>query len=180
MSLFRKDAKEFEINGEKIKISPLGIKVIFKLKDLKTSVSEAVAKLMPSGQISDFEKITHSTPKPSDEQPDAIELIDKTTTSAASPASITQSVSLKQQGISAIFDCLLQDDLMGEILINSVDKFKDMTPDQLFNDDDKGLDLPTALEIFGCIVEVNIGGFERLGKYWSPLKNLMGLMQDKG
>lgn len=175
MSLGRKAPKEFTVNDEKIMVRPLGMKSLFRVRDLKDSVSEAIAKLMSPASINDFEKTTHGVPQATERDPDAMELTERTTTAAASPAAITQAVTLKQQGIAAIFECLGQDDLLGEVLKDSVDTFRDMSPKDIIEE----LDIPSSLEIFGCIVEVNVGGFDRLGKYWSPLKNLMGLMQDK-
>lgn len=174
MSIFKKKAEEFEINGEQVSIRPLGIKTLFKLKDLRAPVAEAIAKLKTIN-INDFEKITHSTPKPTEADPDAIELMDKTTTTAPNPAAVTQMLTSRAQGIEAIFDCLLQDGLIADILVDSVDKLKEIGVDKVLDE----IDIPTAMELFGCIIKVNIGGFESLGKYWHPLKSMLEAVKEK-
>jgi hypothetical protein len=174
MSLFKKKAQEFEINGETVKIRPLGLKVLFKLKDLKGPVAEAIAKLRSIG-INDFEKITHSIPKPTEADPDALEMTDKTTTSAPNPAAITQALQSRRQGVEALFDCLLQDGLISEILIDSVVELQNEGVDTVM----AKVDIPTAIEIFACIIKVNAGSFESLGKYWAPLKDMVGKVADK-
>jgi len=175
MNIFKKASTEFTMNDTKIKISPLGLPLIFRLKSLKEPMARAVANLFNPAGINDFEKVTHSTPKPTDSDGEAIELIDKTTTKAPSPTAITQAITSKQQGVEAIFDCLLQDGLLADILIDSVDVLKDKTPENVM----VGIDIPSAVELFGHIVEVNIGGFDRLGKSWSHLKKFMGQAGDK-
>lgn len=174
MSLFKKAAEEFTINEETVKIRPLGLKVLFKLKDLKGPVAEAIAKLRSIG-INDFEKITHSIPKPTEADPDALEMTDKTTTSAPNPAAITQALHSRKQGVEALFDCLLQDDLIYEILRDSVVEMYEWDLEKIRDD----VDIPTALELFGCIIKVNAGGFESLGKYWAPLKDMVGMVAAK-
>jgi len=174
MSLFKKKAEEFTINGETVKIRPLGLKVLFKLKDLKGPVAEAISKLRSIG-INDFVKITHSIPKPTEADPDALEMTDKTTTSAPNPAAITQALQSRKQGVEALFDCLLQDGLIAEILKDSVADFANMDADRIMDE----LDIPTALELFAYIIKVNAGSFESLGKYWAPLKDMAGMVADK-
>ncbi len=175
MSIFKKDPKEFEVNGKTVKIRPLGLKVIFKLKNLKGPMAEAIAKLKPLN-VNNFEKIVHSTPMPTEADPDAIEMIDKTTTSAPSVANVAQTVVNRAQGVEAIFDCILQDDLLADILKDSVEELHDTPREEILEQ----IDIPTAFELFGCIVQVNKGGFESLGKYWLPLKSFLDGVEGEG
>ncbi len=172
-NVFRKKAKEFTVNGEKIMVRPLGIGTIIQLKELRGPVASAIANLKSVG-INDFEEVTHSSPKPTDADPDGLELIKKTSHSAPSPAMFKQVTDAKAEGIKALFDCLLQEDLLDSILRQSVDVFKDREKGSLLDaESDESLDIPTCVEILGYIVEVNIGGFESLGKSWPQLKKYL-------
>ena len=121
-----------------------------------------------------FEEIKHSTPKPTDGDPDAIELIEKTSHKAPSTDAIAAVVAKRQTGVEALFDVLIQEDLLEEILISSIDVFKECPPKGIFDSKSEFcIDIPTAITMFGHIVEVNIGGFEGLGKSWHPLKKIL-------
>ena len=171
--LFRKPAEEFKINGEKLHIRPLPLGMVLRLKGIRKPVAEAIAKLKNVG-VSDFEEVTHTTPKPTKEDPEAIEIMNKTSHAAPSPVSITQVTTLRAQGIEALFDCLLNENLLAEIFTGSVDELKDKNPDDLFSSTgDDSIDIATAAEIFGCIIQVNGEGFKSLGKFWSPLKTML-------
>ena len=150
---------------------PLGL--VLRLKEIRKPVAEAIAKLKNIG-VNDFEEVTHTTPKPTENDPEAIEIMSKTSHAAPSPVSITQVTTLRAQGIEALFDCLLDDNLLAEILTASVVELKGVGPEELFSaTGDQSIDIATAAELFGCIVSVNMEGFKSLGKYWSPLKTIL-------
>lgn len=171
--LFRKPAEEFTVNGEKVHVRALPLGLVLRLKEIRKPIANAIAKLKGIG-VSDFEEVTHTNPKPTKEDPDAIELMKKTSHTAPNAAAITQVTTLRSQGIEALFDCLLDDDLLAEVLTGSVEELKDISPEELFaSNGDKSIDIATAGELFGCIVNVNMEGFKSLGKYWSPLKTIL-------
>ncbi len=171
--LFRKPAEEFEVNGEKVHVRALPLGLVLRLKGIRKPVAEAIAKLKNIG-VSDFEEVTHSTPKPTDKDPEAIEVMNKTSHSAPNQAAITQMTTLRAQGIEALFDCLLDDNLLAEILTGSVVELNGIKPEELFSaTGEQSIDIATAAELFGCIVSVNMEGFKSLGKYWSPLKTIL-------
>ena len=171
--LFRKPAEEFEVNGEKVHVRALPLGLVLRLKEIRKPVAEAIAKLKNIG-VNDFEEVTHTTPKPTEGDPDAIELMKKTSHTAPNSVAITQVTTLRAQGIEALFDCLLDDNLLAEILTASVVELKDVGPEELFSaSGDQSIDIATAAELFGCIVSVNMEGFKSLGKYWSPLKTIL-------
>ena len=171
--LFRKPAEEFEVNGEKVHVRALPLGLVLRLKEIRKPVAEAIAKLKNIG-VNDFEEVTHTTPKPSEKDPDAIELMKKTSHAAPSSVAITQVTTLRAQGIEALFDCLLDDNLLAEVLTGSVVELKDIEPKDLFSaTGEQSIDIATAAELFGCIVSVNMEGFKSLGKYWSPLKSIL-------
>jgi hypothetical protein len=174
MSIYRKPAVECEIDGTKIHVKPLGIGVVLALRELKTPLAQAIAKFKPIG-IQDFKTVKHTTPKPTEHDPEAIEYIEQTEHTAPNAAAITQAMTNKTQAVEALFDCLFQEQLLGKVFSSSVVEFKGLTHEQLFDEDgDKSMDIPTAMEIMGHIVEANMKGFESLGKSWLPLKNLLG------
>jgi len=171
--LFRKPAEEFEVNGEKVHVRALPLGLVLRLKGIRKPVAEAIAKLKRVG-VNDFEEVTHTTPKPSEQDPEAIELMKKTSHAAPSPVAITQVTTLRTQGIEALFDCLLNDDLLAEILTGSVEELNGINPEELFAaSGEQSIDVATAAELFGCIINVNMEGFKSLGKYWSPLKTIL-------
>ena len=174
MSIFKRDPKEFEIDGEKVMVSPLGIRTLFKLQALKKPVAEAISKLKSVG-INDFEKITHSIPKPTETDPDALELTDKTTTSAPNPAAITAALTARSQGIEAIFDCILQKDLLACVLRDSLQILSEKTDEEIL----EMFDIPSVSELLCCIVKVNAGSFESLGKYLPHLKSVVAGVVEK-
>ncbi len=171
--LFRKPAEEFEVNGEKVHVRALPLGLVLRLKGIRKPVAEAIAKLKNVG-VNDFEEVTHTTPKPTENDPEAIELIKKTSHAAPSPVAITQVTTLRTQGIEALFDCLLDDNLLAEVLTGSIEELKGINPEELFSaTGEQSIDIATAAELFGCIVNVNMEGFKSLGKYWSPLKSIL-------
>lgn len=171
--LFRKPAEEFDVNGEKVHVKALPLGLVLRLKEIRKPVAEAIAKLKNIG-VNDFEEVTHTTPKPTKSDPDAIELMKKTSHTAPNSVAITQVTTLRAQGIEALFDCLLNDNLLAEILTASVVELKGVEPEELFSaTGDQSIDIATAAELFGCIVSVNMEGFKSLGKYWSPLKKIL-------
>ncbi len=171
--LFRKPAEEFEVNGEKVHVRALPLGLVLRLKAIRKPVAEAISKLKNVG-VNDFEEVTHTTPKPTEEDPEAIELMKKTSHAAPNSVAITQVTTLRSQGIEALFDCLLDENLLAEILTGSVEELKGIKPEELFSaNGEQSIDIATAAELFGCIVNVNMEGFKSLGKYWSPLKSIL-------
>jgi len=171
--LFRKPAEEFKVNGEKVHVRALPLGLVLRLKGIRKPVAEAIAKLKNVG-MSDFEEVTHTNPKPTESDPEAIELMKKTHHSAPSPVSVTQVTTLRTQGIEALFECLLDENLLAEVLTGSVEELKDIQPEELFAaNGEQSIDIATAAELFGCIINVNMEGFKSLGKYWSPLKSML-------
>lgn len=171
--MFRKEAEEFEINDKKIHVRALPLGLVLRLKEIRKPVAEAIAKLK-SVVINDFEEVTNTEPAPTDKDPEAISVIQKTSHTAPSSVSVTQVTTLKAQGIEALFNCLLDENLLAEIFTGSVKEYAGIKPEELFaGTGEKALDIATAAEIFGCIVKVNMEGFKSLGKYWSPLKAML-------
>lgn len=178
-NIFRKQAKEFEINGEKILVSPLKVGTLMRIQGLSKTVSEAIAKLR-SVIVNDYEQIKNSKPNPTSEDKDAIEYYEKTTHKAPEISAISMVIQNKQEGVKALFDCLFQNELLETILRTSVDRFKEVPKGELFNEEsDFAIDLPTALEVFIAIVEVNAGGFTELGKFSHLLTKLQGVVKAK-
>lgn len=170
-NLFRKPAKEFTINEETLMISPLKVGTLLKIQGLTQSIAEAFAKLR-SIIANDYEQIKNSTPHPTDGDKDAIEYVEKTTHKAPELSAISLLVKNKQEGLKALFDCLFQMDLLDDVFRSSVDKFRDIPKNALFDPmSEYALDVPTGLEILLAIVEVNAGGFSELGKF-SRLLNI--------
>lgn len=164
MSIFRKKAKKFIVNDEEVMIRPLGMRAIMDLQSLKGPIAMAIAKLR-SVSVNDYEEVTHTTPMPTDNDPDAIELIKKESHTAPSSEAIIQAIENKAQGIEAIFDCLFQERLLSKILYTSIEGIAYDDSDKILDE----MDMPTMIEILGHIIEVNMGGFESLGKSWHPL-----------
>ncbi len=178
-NLFRKAAEEYKVNGKMLHIRPLPVGLVLRLKTIRKPVAEAIAKLKAVG-VNDFEEVTHTNPKPTKEDPESIEYIKKTSHKAPSSEAVEQTVNNRTEGIEALFNCFLEEKLIAEILIGSVEELKGITPEQLFDPvGDQSIDIAVAAEIFGCIVEVNKKGFERLGKYWHPLKSMIESVQTK-
>jgi hypothetical protein len=177
-NIFRKPAKEVEINGEKLLISPLKVGTLLQIRTLGDSVAEAIAKLrnVPMG---DFEQVTTTEPCPTEGDPTNMKTAQKTTTKAPDISSVSLIVKNKQDGIKALFDCLFKNDLLEEIFRTSVDRFKAVPKGQLFDvESEDSLDVPTALEILMAIVEVNIGGFTDLGKFSRLLTMFQGAAKE--
>lgn len=169
MGMFRKKATEHKINEETIHIQPLGMGIIMELKALGNPIAVAISKLKTIG-VQDFEEYTHSIPKPTEDDKDALELTKKVSHSAPSMESIDKVLGNREEGIKALFDILFREDLIGRILISSVVELKDIDPKELFIvGHENCMDMPTLIEIFGIIVDVNVGGFKSLGKSWLPL-----------
>lgn len=174
-NIFKKPAKEFKINGQKVMISPLKMGTLLRVQGLAKAVSEAFAKLR-SVSINDYEKVINSKPNPTEKDGEAIEYVEKTTHKAPDVSNLSFSIRTKQEGIQALFDCLFQNSLLETVLRTSVDVFKDVPEGQLFNEmSEDSLDIPTALEFFVNIVEVNVGGFSELGKFSSLLSTIQGI-----
>lgn len=164
-NIFRKPAQEFEINGEKVLISPLKLGTLLKVQDLAQSVSEAFAKLR-SVMINEYEKVTNSSPSPTEKDKDASIYTMKEVHHAPEISLVSLTIKNKQEGVKALFDCLFQNNLLEDVLIQSVDRFKHIPKGTLLDPtNEESLDLPTALEILLAIVEVNMGGFSELGKF---------------
>jgi hypothetical protein len=176
-NIYRKPPKEFEINGEKIFISPLKLATLLKVQNLSQHVAEAIAKLR-SVIINDYEKITNAKPAGTGAGKEDIDCTVKETHKAAEPSMISLAIRNKTEGIKALFDCLFQNDLLEEILIQSVDKFNSLPKGSLLNvSSETAIDLPTALEIFLAIVDVNAGGFTELGKFSRLLSVFQGAVK---
>jgi hypothetical protein len=174
-NIFRKLAKEYEINGVKVMISPLKVGTLLRVQGLSKAISEAIAKLR-NIIVNDYEQIKNSKPNPTEQDKEAIEYYEKTTHKAPEISAISLVIQNKQEGIRALFDCLFQNDLLETILRTSVDAFKDVPKGELLNEDSEfAIDIPTALEAFIAIVEVNAGGFQELGKFSHLLAKLQGV-----
>lgn len=172
-NIFRRPAKEFTINDEKVMISPLKVGTLLRVQDLTKAISEAIAKLR-GVPIQEFERIANSTPAPHDKDAEAAIVMEKTVTKAPELSMVSLVVRNRQEGIQALFDCLLKNDLLEEVLLTSVDKFKGLAKGELFDSHkDDSMDLPTALDYLIAIVEVNAGGFMEMGKF----SRLQGMFQ---
>lgn len=178
-SLYRKDPVVCEVNGKKVTIRPLGIGIVLSLKEIRKPVADAIAKFTKVN-VSDYKQTLHSTPKPTKDDPDAFEYIDRTEHSAPSPVAVTQVVNNKSQAIEALFNCLLEERIIAKVFTSSVKEFKGMNHEQLFSDEDNAMDLPTAVEYLGHIIDVNTEGFKNLGKSFSPLKKFVAAFKELG
>lgn len=177
MALFRKPPREFTINGEKVMIAPLRVGVLLQVQNLSNAVAAAVAKLR-TNIINDYEHVESTTPKPTEKDADAIEFYKKTLHKAPEISMFSLMIRNKEEGIKALFDCLFKHDLLEEILITSVDRFAGMQKGVLFDPrNENGLDIPTALELFIAIVEVNAGGFAEMGKFSRLLSTFQGAVK---
>jgi len=173
-NIFRKPAKEFTINDEKVMISPLKVGTLLKIQGLTQHIAEAFAKLR-SIIANDYEQVKNSTPHPVEGDKDAIEYVEKTTHKAPELSAISLLVKNKQEGLKALFDCLFQMDLLDDIFRSSVDRFRDVPKGALFDPmSEQALDIPTALEFLLAIVDVNAGGFTELGKFSRLLTMFQG------
>lgn len=166
--VYRKRAVAFTINGEEVNIRPLGIGYIVQLKKLKTPIAEAITKLKPIVSQA-YEEFTTAEPSPTETDPENVTASSKKKFSPLSQEAIANDIDRRTQGIEALFNIFLEEDLIEDIFRNSIEDFEKCDKGEIL----KKMDIPTAAEIFAHIVEVNIEGFKGLGKYWNPLKNIM-------
>lgn len=170
-NIFSKPAKEFEVNGNKIKVTPLKMGVLLQIKGLSNAVAEAFAKLK-TVSINDYEKTVNSHPNPTETDKEAIDYVERTVHKAPDTSLFSMVMRNKQEGIKALFDCLFENNILETILRTSINVFKDVPEGELFGvQGDNAIDMPTAFELFMCVVEVNMGGFSELGKFSHLLDN---------
>ena len=179
-TIFGKPYKEFEVNGNTISVRPLPIGVVLTLKSLRDPLATAISKIRAKADTG-YEDYVRSIPVPIKGNPDAMEVVKKSVSPGETPDVVAFLTKEREEGIKAIFDTVIQEGLLTKILCSSVLEFKGKEKEILDENSDYCVDLPTAMEIFGCIVDVNIGGFEQLGKYWKPLNTVLkGLQPEEG
>lgn len=177
MSVYRKPPKEFTINEQQVLISPLKVGTLLRVKNLSKAVAEAFAKLR-STMINDYEQVKNTKPAPSDSDKDAIEYYEKTTHKAPEISAVSLVLRNRQEGIEALFKCFFENDLLEDILRSSVNVFRDIPKGSLLDPEkEDSLDLPTALDYFIAIIEVNAGSFAELGKFSHLLAKFQGVAE---